>query len=289
MVALATTAGDYTDFEYRPYASGRMNGMLSIFLLRRQTYCLASRVSCLMVLLGMFDVHAASLPDTIDKVRPSIVAVGTFNPSGQPRQTFRGTGFVVGNGHQVVTNYHVLPEKLNEARKETLAVFSGRGARVRYHEARVLVKDAEHDLALLYMHDPLPALALAPASKAREGEEIAFTGFPIGMVLGLYPVTHRGIVSAITPLAQPQLSPKLITPKMVRAMRDASEVLQLDATAYPGNSGSPVYRQSTGAVVGVVNSVFVKGSKETALQKPSGITYAIPVAHVHALLRKAGK
>lgn len=266
-----------------------MTGLLRAFFPLRLECLLCSLVMCLSGIFWAASAQAASLPDTIDKVRPSIVAVGTYNPSGRPRQTFRGTGFVVGNGHQVVTNAHVLPEKLNEARKETLAVFSGRGRRVRYHEARLLAEDAEHDLALLYVHEPLPALRLAPASDLREGTEVAFTGFPIGMVLGLYPVTHRGIVSAITPLAQPQLSPKLITPKMIRAMRDASEVLQLDATAYPGNSGSPVYRQSTGEVLGVVNSVFVKGNKENALQKPSGITYAIPVKQVHALLRKAGK
>jgi len=40
-------------------------------------------------------------------------------------------------------------------------------------------------------------------------------------------------------------------------------------------------------VVGVVNSVFVKGSKESALERPSGISYAIPVTHVYDLLLKA--
>lgn len=242
-----------------------------------------------LVVLWSLGLQANPLPDTIDKVRPSVVAVGTFRPTGSPRQVFRGTGFVVGNGHQVVTNYHVLPESLDEAHKETLAVYSGRGKRVRHHQARVLAKDPAHDLALLYISDPLPALSLAATAQAREGEEIAFTGFPIGMVLGLYPVTHRGIVSAITPLAQPQLNSKVITPQMVRAMRDASEVLQLDATAYPGNSGSAVYDQRSGKVIGVVNSVFVKGKREAALENPSGITYAIPVEHVHALLRSAGK
>jgi len=241
-------------------------------------------VFCLFVLTA----QAQPLPDTIDRVRPSVVAVGTFNPSGSPRQTFRGSGFVVGNGHQVVTNFHVLPESLNEGRNETLAVYSGRGKRVRYHPARLLAKDPAHDLAVLYISEPLPAMDLAQSAGVREGEEIAFTGFPIGMVLGLYPVTHRGIVAAITPLAQPQVSSKVITPQMIRAMRAASDVLQLDATAYPGNSGSAVYRQDTGKVIGVINSVFVKGKREAALETPSGITYAIPVEHVHELLREAG-
>ena len=76
-------------------------------------------------------VWTAGLPDTIDKVRPSIVAVGIYQPSGSPRQQFRGTGFVVGNGHLVVTNFHVLPEELKNDKKEQLAVYSGRGRQAR--------------------------------------------------------------------------------------------------------------------------------------------------------------
>jgi hypothetical protein len=35
--------------------------------------------------------------------------------------------------------------------------------------------------------------------------------------------------------------------------------------------------------------VFVQESKETILEKPSGITYAIPVRYVQALLERAAK
>jgi S1-C subfamily serine protease len=62
-------------------------------------------------------------------------------------------------------------------------------------------------------------------------------------------------------------------------------VFQLDATAYPGNSGSPLFDPATGEVVGIVNMVFVKGTKEAALAQPSGITYAIPSQHLLELLR----
>jgi hypothetical protein len=41
-------------------------------------------------------------------------------------------------------------------------------------------------------------------------------------------------------------------------------------------------------VVGVINSVLVKGTKESALEKPSGITYAIPARFVKALLAGRG-
>lgn len=256
-------------------------------MLRRYVFFCIALVACLSAGMPVFAHNP--LPDTLLKVRPAVVAVGTYNPSGRPRQTFRGSGFVVDTGHLVVTNLHVLPKELNEQRKETLAVFSGRGKRVRYHEATTLATDPQHDLALLYISTPLPALELAQNDSIREGGEIAFTGFPLGMLLGLYPVTHRGIVSTIAPLAQPQISAKVITPGMIRAMREASNVLQLDATAYPGNSGSAVYEPATGEVVGVINSVFVKGNKEAAITDPSGISYAIPVRHVRELIKKAPK
>ena len=129
-------------------------------------------------------------------------------------------------------------------------------------------------------------MQLANGSTVREGEEVAVTGFPIGMVLGLYPVTHRGIVAAITPIVIPAISSRSLTAIQIKRMRNPFVVYQLDIVAYPGNSGSPVYNVETGDVIGVVNSVFVKGTKESVLEKPSGISYAIPVKYVHDLLKK---
>jgi S1-C subfamily serine protease len=63
-------------------------------------------------------------------------------------------------------------------------------------------------------------------------------------------------------------------------------VFQLDGTAYPGNSGSPLYDPETGLVYGVINMVFVKGTKEAALSNPSGITYAIPGTYIRGLLER---
>jgi serine protease Do len=236
-------------------------------------------------------VAAGSLPDVIDKIRGSIVGVGTAYPSRQPNikgkpSSLNATGFVVGNGLQIITNAHVIPKKLDVDNKQTLAVFSGRGKTVRVHPARVVDIDKEHDLVLLEIQGaPLPALVLGDSVSVREGQKIAFTGFPIGAVLGLYPVTHRGIVSVIVPMAQPADTSRTLTAAQLKHMRNPFTVFQLDATAYPGNSGSPVYEPDTGQVVGVLNSVFIKESRESILQKPSGISYAIPVEHVARLLR----
>jgi len=238
--------------------------------------------------LGSPPLHAAPLPDTIDKIRPSIVAVGSYQPARRPRGAFRGTGFVIDDGRYIVTNFHVLPEVIDYANRESIAIFSGRGKKVKAIMAEVAAKDVVHDLAILKIRgQKLPALQLGSAKQIREGDEIAFTGFPIGMVLGLHPVTHRGIVAAVSPVVIPQAGSRGLTAKAIRAMRDPYDVLQLDATAYPGNSGSAVYDQATGKVVGVINSVLVKSTKESALKNPTGITYAIPVKFVKALLKNA--
>jgi serine protease Do len=233
---------------------------------------------------------SASLPDVVDQVRSSIVGVGTAYPPRQPNRkgetvAYRGTGFVVGNGRQVITNAHVIPKKLDTKHNQSIAIFAGRGAKATAYFARVLSTDTEHDLALLeFKGKTLPAMQLADSSKVREGQDIAFTGFPIGVVLGLYPVTHRGMIAAISPMARPAEKARTINAAQMHRLRTPFDVFQLDATAYPGNSGSPVYVPDTGRVVGIINSVLVKGSKESMLKKPSGISYAIPAIYIHQLL-----
>ena len=234
-------------------------------------------------------VRAESLPQTIEKIKPSVVAIGTVQKTRVPPASFQGTGFVVGNGLYVVTNAHVLPPVLNAENKETLGIFTGNGEAAKFREAKVILVDKEHDLALLKIDgEALPPLSLGDTVGVREGQALAFTGFPIGPVLGLYPVTHHAFVSSITPVVIPAANFKQLDIKMIKRMRTTFSVFQLDATAYPGNSGSPLYDTETGAVQGIVNMVFIKGTKEHALSEPSGITYAIPGKYIRELLNSAG-
>jgi len=229
----------------------------------------------------------ASLADVIDVTKKSVVAVGTYMPKRSPKGIFLGTGFAISNGDLVVTNAHVLPKNVNTKSIETIAIFFRNGKHVKMLKARAVAIDKEHDIAVLkLLAGKLPAMELTD-SLVREGQLVAFTGYPIGMVLGVYPVTHRGIVSAISPVALPVLNARQLNSKLMRRLRDPYNVYQLDATAYPGNSGSPVYETETGKVIGIVNKVFIKETKETILSKPSGITYAIPIRHLNDLLKKS--
>lgn len=229
---------------------------------------------------------AGNLPDLIAATRPSIVGVGTFIATRAPQSAMLGTGFVVGDGLTVLTNAHVVASDLDSEHQERFVVFVGRGKRPSVRKASVLQKDRIHDLAVLRIDgEPVPALAFADTgSVVREGQTIAFTGFPIGAILGLYPVTHTGIISSIPPIAIPQASTKSLTAAQIRRLREPFEVYQLDAVAYPGNSGSPLFDLDSGRVIGIINSVLAKESKESLLKDPSAISYAIPIEHARRLL-----
>lgn len=254
----------------------------------------AVRAIAVLVLLPLAATSAASASDaveTIAKVKPSVVAIGTFERERSPPFQFRGTGFAVGNGTTIVTNAHVLPGVLDSARLESLAILTpGTSAdTVQIRKARPVSMDREHDLALIRIDGaPLPVLKLRDSDSVHEGQEVLITGFPIGAILGPFPATHRGMISAITPIAIPQRTAAELDPAVVnRLTRGTFPVFQLDATTYPGSSGSPIYDPSTGEVLGIVNMTFVKGTKESALSEPSGITYAVPARHLEALLRDA--
>ena len=112
-------------------------------------------------------------------------------------------------------------------------------------------------------------------------------GFPIGGVLGFSPVIHRGIISAITPIALPSPTAQQLNEKVIKRLKAGSfEVYQLDATAYPGNSGGPLIEMEKGDVVGIINMVFVKSTKESVLSQPSGISFAVPVRHLDELMHE---
>lgn len=230
-------------------------------------------------------VQANAFTETVAKVKKSLVAVGTVQRTRNPQFLIVGTGFVTGDGTKVVTNHHVIPKSIDHANREYLAVFTLSGNKVKAIPADLIKKDPIHDLALLEIDRQLPALSLAGNRQVADGSQIALSGFPIGMYLGLIPVTHQGMVSAYAPLASPPALQKDLTTSMIRALRNPFNIYQLDVTAFPGNSGSPVYDKDSGKVIAIVNSGFVSDKKEAGLSNPTGITYAIPVRFIHQLLK----
>jgi S1-C subfamily serine protease len=255
-----------------------------ISILKRATFIAFFSVLLTILIVGNCSAEEV-LADTVAKIKNSVVAVGTYMPKRNPRAVFLGTGFAVLDGSLVVTNAHVIPAELDVNHREQIAVYFRKNNADEIILATEIAMDKEHDLAILKLQEErLPPLKLGNVSSVREGQLYAFTGYPIGMVLGLYPVTHRGIISAITPNVIPAIRSGSLNLKMLHRLKEPYNVFQLDATAYPGNSGSPLYNTETGEVIGVINKVFVQESKENVLSNPSAISYAIPINHVEKLL-----
>lgn len=237
---------------------------------------------------GTFAAVGAELPQTILAVKPAVVAIATFQKTRSPSMLFFGTGFAVNDGLTIVTNAHVVAPQMDSEKSGTIGVLTGPDGAPDFRPATLMAMDKEHDLALLRITGiPLPVLNFGDSSSLKEGQDLVFTGFPLGMILGFHRATHRAMLSAITPVVQPAFNTRgLDARSIVQLQKSAFGVLQLDGTAYPGNSGSPLYDPASGQVYGIVNMVFIKGLKESAISQPSGISYAIQSNYIRELLNK---
>lgn len=244
----------------------------------------------MLSLLGMLvggSVSAAGLVDAVKKVQPSVVGITTFQVMRPLASHLAGTGFVVADGRHVITNYHVIRSDPTKGQQALFALVRN-GAAVDRRNLTIVAVDPAHDLALLRISgEPLPAVKLREEGELLpEGTPIAVTGFPIGTVLGLYPATQSGIISARPPNISPQPDSRFLDAALVAAPR--YEVYQLDMVAYPGHSGSPLYAAESGEVIGILNATFIKSTREKVITDPSGIAYAIPSGFMRQLLMSKG-
>lgn len=102
-------------------------------------------------------VHA-DLADTVARVKPSVVIVGTYRATDAPRFRLRGTGFVVGNGNLVATSFHVIPDASeNQADRALVVQVRGENDQLSMRQATVLESDRARDLAIMQIEGPAVA------------------------------------------------------------------------------------------------------------------------------------
>jgi len=176
-----------------------------------------------------FAFASESLPELVRRVRPSVVAIATFDQKGEALST--GSGFFLHPG-EVLTNLHVL----RGAYRAEIRTLEGKG-RV-YPIKGVLSTDEEGDLALVSVDiaaersRPLEVTTGLP----EDGERI----FVIGNPLRLEGSVSDGIVSA------------------VREVPNLGKIIQVTAPVSHGNSGSPLFN-SKGQVIGVITIRVING------------------------------
>jgi Flp pilus assembly protein TadD len=172
---------------------------------------------------------SAPLPDLVRRVKPSVVAIITYDAKGNT--LLSGSGFFVRAG-QVVTNLHVI----EGARRAEVKTLDGKG-RI-YPVEGVLATDEEGDLAILGVNVPAErghAVEVTTATP-EEGEHV----FVIGNPLRLEGSISDGIVSA------------------VREVPNLGRIIQITAPVSHGNSGSPLFNMR-GQVIGVVTIKVTNG------------------------------
>jgi len=176
---------------------------------------------------------SGSPQDVIARVKGSVLLILAEGSSGLSS----GTGFVV-SGSQVATCAHVI----EGARR--IQLFAPDGRRYR---ASVGSADRLNDVAVLTVSGSLPpALNLGSYHQARDGDEVAVTGYPqmFNMLAEGYsptPSTSRGTISA----KRAQSVNGMVVPQ-----------IQTDAAVNPGNSGGPLYSLRDGTVYGLAASLL---------------------------------
>jgi serine protease Do len=245
-------------------------------------------VSCISLILLLFSgnatAHDYNLVETIKKVKPSIIAIGTYHPRSRPAVRFYGTGFVFSKKGYAITAEHVISAINKNGDKGNLYAFFPDTGNSKKYRARVLSKNIKYDLAIIKLDGSgFDHVRLGNSSNVEEGQSIAICGYPYGPVFGLFPTTQMGIISNISPMAIPVNRSSLLSNKMITALKDPYIIFQLDCTAFPGNSGGPLFLPETGDIVGVLNSGFVRTTKENK-QISTGISYAIPINYVKELI-----
>ena len=181
----------------------------------------------MLTLLSTAALGQDFLPELVRRVKPSAVAIETFNSRGET--VSRGSGFFIAN-NRVITNRHVI----ERSSRVVITLMDGK----KFVAKGVLAVDGEGDLALLQVDvpaglaQPLPVVARVP----QEGESIVVIGNPFGLEGSV----SDGIVSA------------------VREISGYGKIIQITAPISPGSSGSPVVNMD-GQVVGVATLQAAEG------------------------------
>jgi len=195
---------------------------------------------------------------------------GTLGPTirkrpvarASPQIAGRGSGFVVNDRGQVVTNHHVV------ANCRSVRVRLGR----RTAQATMAAADSRADLAVLDSSASLtrrPALFRQPTG-AVLGERVLIAGYPLQGLLSREMHVAAGIVSALG------------------GPRGDRRLIQIGTPVQPGNSGGPVLDRA-GRVIGVVAGVLPPkdAARAGAIGTPQ-ISFAIRGELVSSFLDRAG-
>ncbi len=222
---------------------------------------------------GVVAVNVAVLGEAVDPLAPFRDSLPPQfreffrlpqEPDTPPMRQGSGSGFVVGERSQIVTNFHVVQTALQQGGVELRdgasieVVFPGHEHSI---AVRVVGANPDYDLALLEAEDldevpEVESFELAEAL-ARVGQKVIAIGNPFGLAS----TVTTGIVSAVGR-------------NFESVGRIEIEMIQTDAAINPGNSGGPLL-DSRGRLIGI-NTAIVPGVGVDGRRGNLGIGFAVP-------------
>jgi len=165
-----------------------------------------------------------------------------------------GTGFAVGNGNSVLTNFHVV-----DGCKSVRIADVGPG--------QIKILDRRNDIAVIQPDRPITGpLRFRSDDQLKPGEEIIVIGFPLKGLLSSAPTVTTGIVSSLA------------------GLRDDRTRFQISAPVQPGNSGGPVLDRAGNVVGMVVSKLNVLRIARMTGDIPQNVNFAIPVSIITSIL-----
>ncbi|HEU4977170.1 MAG TPA: trypsin-like peptidase domain-containing protein [Baekduia sp.] len=183
-----------------------------------------------------------------------------FDPfGGAQRAEATGSGFVIDQDGNILTNNHVI----DGARNVTVQFADKKTVK-----ATVVGKDPSTDLALLRVDPNAVALHPLPLGSSKD-VHVGDPTLAIGNPFGLDRTLTTGVVSALQ---------RQITAPNGFAIKD---VIQTDAAINPGNSGGPLI-DAAGRVIGINSQIETGGSGEGNI----GIGFAVPIDTAKQILAK---
>ena len=185
-----------------------------------------------------------SIANLVDRVSPSVVNIVVTTDTGETTSEGQGSGFIISDKLEVVTNYHVIEGGTN------IEIEFNDGRR---YDAKILGTDEETDLALLQIQttDKIPHVNFHQPRDLRIGDWVVAIGNPFGIGQS----TSLGVISAIG-------REKVDSGSYV-------DYIQTDATINRGNSGGPLFNLN-GDVVGVNSAIYSPTGASV------GIAFVIP-------------
>jgi S1-C subfamily serine protease len=188
---------------------------------------------------------------------PGVVTIRSVFAGGEGAA--EGSGFVLNDSGEIVTNAHVVTDESSGSRrpaKEVFVEFSDRNV----VDAQIVGFDPFADVALLRV-DPngfkLHPLRLGSDADLQVGQSVAAIGSPFGEQQSL----SVGVISA--------------TDRSVRSLTQfqIEGAIQTDASINPGNSGGPLL-DAGARVVGINQQI------ETSSGANDGVGFAVPISAI---------